>query len=931
MKKTLLLLILLVQVSWAQTPIAKFEFNGNLDSSNGANTLITNSGYSGTVSYTNDRFGQANSACVLPTNVTANLSTVLTNLPQGNSNRTVSVWVKNINYPNNALINVFQYGNNTVNQSYRLGHQGISFDRLFVSDGVNTYASDNNKAAIYPGGWYHYVVTHENNTLKIYVNGLLVLSQSNVTLGTSGNTFSLNLGTATFANSQLHYDDLEIYDVALTETQIQNKYTDETPLNSNQLVAYFGFNNSLTAQNNSSLEFTTSNATPYTTGFNGQGLDFQLSTPASMPFQPSQLNNNNNFTISFWNKRSGNPTFTYDTMFEAFGALYFRDGTANASTRTNFGFNFGGSNWQNVDVNRWINNEWVHYAATFEPSSGNATIVKWYRNGIMVYEQNIGSGVLNQSFENFITLGGGLTGNGSGTFLASKNASNMQLDELYIYNRALTQAQIMALRYQVPSSCPTGNVTLTTQAEVDALASCTIISGNLTINGGGNALNLAPLNNITSITGTLFITGISNNQTNIFPNLTTVGNGIAIQGNSFQQFGGFNAFTTLTAGNIQFIGNSQLTTISGFGVLNSLISGNLGFATNNNLETINGFSNLQTVNGLLIRNTKLTNLSFLSSLQNNNGQLSIESNSLLTNATFPNMVNHHFSNGTSGARYLRIQNNPVLTTIGNVNFNGSNNCESITINGSSINSIAPFGTNGFSVNGLVLLANNVLPNLNFLQHLNSCGAIQITGCAQISNLIGLENLTTITGQSSTLGLNITNNVNLSSLNGLNTTNVLLSNVPVSVNSNSNLTNINALSSIPVSGISSLTISSNGQLATCASTWLCDYVATSKPLTVTGNAVGCETVSVINSACAALSTSEFDFNEISLYPNPTNSVFNLEIPNEVVKQVEIYDLSGKKLLKSNQHQIDVSSFATGIYMVQIQTESGKIGVSKLVKK
>ena len=297
MKKIVLFLILLVQVSWAQTPIAKFEFNGNLDSSNGANTLITNSGYSGTVSYTNDRFGQANSACVLPTNVTANLSTVLTNLPQGNSNRTVSVWVKNINYPNNARINVFEYGNSNANQQFSLIHEGVSFNRLFVNNGISSYTSDNNKAAIYPGGWYHYVVTHENNTLKIYVNGLLVLSQSNVTLGTSGNTFSLNFGATPFANSQLHYDDLEIYDVALTETQIQNKYTTTSPLNTNQMVAYFGFNNSLTAQNNSSLVFTTSNATPYTTGFNGQGLNFQLSTPASVSFQPSQLNNNN-FTIS---------------------------------------------------------------------------------------------------------------------------------------------------------------------------------------------------------------------------------------------------------------------------------------------------------------------------------------------------------------------------------------------------------------------------------------------------------------------------------------------------------------------------------------------------------------------------------------------------------------------------------------------------------
>ena len=132
-------------------------------------------------------------------------------------------------------------------------------------------------------------------------------------------------------------------------------------------------------------------------------------------------------------------------------------------------------------------------------------------------------------------------------------------------------------------------------------------------------------------------------------------------------------------------------------------------------------------------------------------------------------------------------------------------------------------------------------------------------------------------------------------------------------------------------VSSLSITSNPSLSSCASAWLCSYVATAKPFTIFNNATGCESVVVVNSACAALSTSDFDLNEISLYPNPTNSVFNIEIPNEVVKQVEIYDLSGKKLLKSNQHKIDVSSFAIGIYMVQILTESGKTGVSKLVKK
>ena len=928
MKKIVLFLILLVQVSWAQTPISKFEFNGNLDSSNGANTLITNSGYSGTVSYTNDRFGQANSACVLPTNVTANLSTVLTNLPQGNSNRTVSVWVKNINYPNNARINVFEYGNSNANQQFSLIHEGVSFNRLFVNNGISSYTSDNNKAAIYPGGWYHYVVTHENNTLKIYVNGLLVLSQSNVTLGTSGNTFSLNFGATPFANSQLHYDDLEIYDVALTETQIQNKYTAETPLNSNQLVAYFGFNNSLTAQNNSSLEFTTSNATPYTTGFNGQGLDFQLSTPASMPFQPSQLNNNN-FTISFWNKRSGNPTFTYDTMFEAFGALYFRDGTANASTRTNFGFNFGGSNWQNVEINRWINNEWVHYAATFEPTTGNATIVKWYRNGILIYEQNIGSGVLNQSFENFITLGGGLTGNGSGTFLASKNASNMQLDELYIYNRALTQAQIMALRYQVPSSCPTGNVTLTTQAQVDALASCTTITGNLTINGGGNALNLAPLNGITSISGNLQITGVSSNISNFLPNLTSIGGYIRVLSNSFASFGGLNSLTTVN-NEIAFRYNTNLTSISGFGNTTTINSA-LVFDGNTNLATINAFGNLTIVNGFILYDSKMLNVNFLNSLTLNKGFLLIQANPLMSSIVFPNIVIHDFSNNIPGAKYFVIAGNQLLTTVGNIDFNGSLTCENIAVRDNPILSlVSNFNlTSMFSVVYTVRIQNNPqLPNLNFLQSLVSCDGLFIRQLSSITNLNGLSNLTQ---PALTNWVEISDNSSLVSLNGLSASNINFNNRHLILNNNNALNDISSLSGIQLNNINGLTITNNGQLATCASTWLCGYIATSKPLTVSGNAIGCESVVAVNSACAALSTSDFDLNEISLYPNPTNSVFNLEISNEVVKQVEIYDLSGKKLLKSNQHQIDVSSFATGIYMVQILTESGKIGVSKLVKK
>lgn len=929
MKKIVLFLILWVQVSWAQTPIVHFPFNGSVSDATSTYPFAANQG--AVTNFVNDRFGNSNSAYATPYNVNQVLTTSVPNLPQGNAARSISVWVKyggDLDTTNSVA--VVGYGSFASNQYCGVLHEFFNSRLQGIGFNNDPYGTTNavpyipNEAI---NEWNHIVLTFQGTNLKMFYNGKVVMDLPSVSWNTNGTQLKLNFNSILSSSSlyRLLFDDLKVYDVVLTESQIQQMYVNESPLNQTGLLGYFPFENNLNDYNFGSSNLTFGNNGQYNTGVSGNAVSFgggnyhgTTNLSASFP--------SDNFTVSFWYNRTGNAANQFETALELFGSLYFRNGWQNGSY-FDVGIATSGSSFTNVLTPVAPQNTWVHVAIVFKIVDGVRRICM-YQDGTMKFSANTTVNQPMNKFNNVISVGTGTEA--SGNVMTSKNANNMRMDNLYLFGRALSQTEIMALRYQVPSSCPTGNVTLTTQSEVDALASCTTITGNLTINGGGNTLNLAPLNNITSITGTLFITGVSNNQVNIFPNLTTVGNGIAIQGNTFQQFGGFNAFTTLTAGNIQFIGNSQLTTISGFGVLNSLISGNLGFATNNNLETINGFSNLQTVNGLLIRNTKLTNLSFLSSLQNNNGQLSIESNSLLTNATFPNMVNHNFSNGITGARYLRIQNNPVLTTIGNVNLSNTNTCESIIITGATINNVSNLGTASYSVNGLVQIANTAVTNLNFVQNLTSCGTLQISSCNQLTNLNGLDNLNSITGQGSSIGLSIVSNSNLETLNGL-SSNLVLTNSPINLNNNAALNNMSAFSAIPVSGVSSLTITSNPSLSSCASTWLCDYVATAKPFMIINNATGCESLAVVNTACTALSTSVFDLNEISLYPNPTHSVFNLEISNEVVKQVEIYDLSGKKLLKSNQHKIDVSSFATGIYMVQILTESGKTGVSKLVKK
>ena len=84
--------------------------------------------------------------------------------------------------------------------------------------------------------------------------------------------------------------------------------------------------------------------------------------------------------------------------------------------------------------------------------------------------------------------------------------------------------------------------------------------------------------------------------------------------------------------------------------------------------------------------------------------------------------------------------------------------------------------------------------------------------------------------------------------------------------------------------------------------------------------------------STLSNYSFDKIQFSLYPNPT--AYELYIENEKVdiQQVEIYNLSGKQVLRvdyQNNQPIDVSNLAKGMYLVKIKTESGSL-TKKLIK-
>ncbi|WP_338409169.1 T9SS type A sorting domain-containing protein [uncultured Flavobacterium sp.] len=77
--------------------------------------------------------------------------------------------------------------------------------------------------------------------------------------------------------------------------------------------------------------------------------------------------------------------------------------------------------------------------------------------------------------------------------------------------------------------------------------------------------------------------------------------------------------------------------------------------------------------------------------------------------------------------------------------------------------------------------------------------------------------------------------------------------------------------------------------------------------------------------APLATSLFNEKNISVYPNPAKNqiIISLENTNELIANINIYDVLGKKVIQLNKinkmsHQIDVSALNSGIYFIELIT-------------
>jgi len=78
-----------------------------------------------------------------------------------------------------------------------------------------------------------------------------------------------------------------------------------------------------------------------------------------------------------------------------------------------------------------------------------------------------------------------------------------------------------------------------------------------------------------------------------------------------------------------------------------------------------------------------------------------------------------------------------------------------------------------------------------------------------------------------------------------------------------------------------------------------------------------------------STKENDIAGLNIFPNPAHDVLNIASDNQADKNIQLFDMTGKKVLDvTTVSQISVSGLNAGIYVAKI-TEAGKMATRKVV--
>lgn len=83
--------------------------------------------------------------------------------------------------------------------------------------------------------------------------------------------------------------------------------------------------------------------------------------------------------------------------------------------------------------------------------------------------------------------------------------------------------------------------------------------------------------------------------------------------------------------------------------------------------------------------------------------------------------------------------------------------------------------------------------------------------------------------------------------------------------------------------------------------------------------------------STLSVNDLSFdNKILITPNPIYDVFTIELENEILDKVVIYNDLGQQVKLIYSNEVNISNLNTGVYYIKITCKSGKFATKKIIK-
>jgi len=101
-----------------------------------------------------------------------------------------------------------------------------------------------------------------------------------------------------------------------------------------------------------------------------------------------------------------------------------------------------------------------------------------------------------------------------------------------------------------------------------------------------------------------------------------------------------------------------------------------------------------------------------------------------------------------------------------------------------------------------------------------------------------------------------------------------------------------------------------------------------------HAAGVADNDIFNTCPPPLGTEDFEVNNVNVFPNPTQNVWNFKTDNQTIDSIQIVDIQGRLVLNINPNAslaiIDASNLPVGLYFSRINTSVGT-KVIKLIKQ